>query len=109
MEYRWISDLPSHVKSEVARVLDAGNLWRSVIHTMQPSLYNPAEIERFGMATLSPRGSPTLQLLSSLEQKNRTVAELCDWISSAGGGNSAVQRLLSVLRGAEGGYRDFFM
>ena len=103
MEHQLVSDLPAHVKNEIAQVLDTSDLWRLVVKAMTPNIYNKAQIEEFAMATLVPGGSPTLRLLNSLGERNKTTQQLCNWISSLSAGNyPGLQRLLSLLQGPQG-------
>ena len=101
-EVRYIRDLPDDVKRKIAGVLDACNPpnWRSLIkdvirfHIPQ---YNEAFISKLAMETLLPGGSPTIKLLSDLGQRNRTVGELVNWITSMNGRTAGVQTILNVL------------
>jgi len=102
-EVRYIRDLPDDVKRKIAGVLDACNppSWRSLVkdvirfHIPQ---YNEAFISKLAMETLLPGGSPTIKLLSDLGQRNRTVGELVNWITSMNGRTAGVQTILNVLR-----------
>ena len=103
MEHQLVSDLPAHVKNEIAQVLDTSDLWRLVVKAMTPNIYSKAQTEEFAMATLVPGGSPTLRLLNSLGERNKTTQQLCNWISSLSAGNyPGLQRLLSLLQGPQG-------
>lgn len=109
MGERYIRDLPDDTKKKVAAVLDAYDPpnWRSLINVIRhnvPSCSN-AFIDKWsakvGMEGLLPGGSPTLKLLSDLENLGRgsgtTVGELVNWINSMGGNTSRVQTIVNIL------------
>ena len=109
MGERYIRDLPDDVKKKVAAVLDAYDPpnWRSLINVIRhnvPSCSN-AFIDKWsakvGMEGLLPGGSPSLKLLSGLENLGRgsgtTVGELVNWINSMGGNTSRVQTVVNIL------------
>lgn len=109
MGERYIRNLPDDIKKKVAAVLDAYDPpnWRSLINVIRhnvPSCSN-AFIDKWsakvGMEALLPGGSPTLKLLSDLENLGRgsgtTVGELVNWINSMGSNTSRVQTIVNIL------------
>lgn len=60
--------------------------WKTLISKINQTkkMYDEKSILRFYMAILKPRGSPTLELLTDLGRKKKTVGQLITWMNDLG-------------------------